>query len=367
MQRHQRQAFSRGWLMLCGILPLLCTLLFHSPSLVQAQSVEDESEFSASGFNTLRIEQEDKLLVPSDQADAVWQFLLDYLVSDPTQLQALDPLFTAYAQEEAFTDTYFDTPTLQLLGQQNGVRHRQRINLTNPDDRKSGRELLQIKVNHISQNAFERGEYKFDISYPQTVSEPDDAHPLFGIVKPAHRPDVKQRLTELGLDPEAMRPILTIHDLRKRIYILRNDEPFMSISLDHVTANYLWAQVTLVEIEPELNEVAFTEADATTRQYMEEIGAQISAMVMAEFPAIQRDLTPKYNKVFQQFENQIPALRFLIRTEMDNLNSLGGLLFVLLMFPLLGGVFLYHRIKGTPAPPKGVPSAALVGADNKAA
>lgn len=328
---------------------LLGLCLIGIPEFAIAQSQDEEGEFSAEGFNTLRIEQEDKLNVPVEQADAVWAFLQRYLVEDTTALQALDQGFTAYASEEYFVDTYFDTPTLQLLEMQSGVRHRLRTNLTNPEDNKSGRELLQVKVNNISANALERGEYKFDIAYPERIRVQEDGHPLFGIVKASHREALRQRLIELGLDPNTMRPILTLYDLRKRIYILRDNKSFMSISLDHVNAERLWATATLIEIEPELNEVAFTEADPAARQYMEEIGEKISTAIMREFPAVERELTPKYNKVFRQFETQIPLLQFLIRNDIDNMNSLVGLLFLIIVLPVVGGWLIDNRRKGVPA------------------
>ena len=79
----------------------------------------------------------------------------------------------------------------------------------------------------------ERGEIKFEIQYPQMINNPEDAHPMLAIVKPSHREDFKARLTKLGFDPYSMRPILTMHDIRRWVYVRRNNEPFLSVSFDN--------------------------------------------------------------------------------------------------------------------------------------
>ena len=120
-----------------GLLSLIAPLA--------AQSQEDETD--AHGYDKMRIEQEDKLLVPEARKDEVWEYIRTRLTEDKEFLLSLDPKFTSKWSEELFHDTYFDTPSMQLHAMQSGVRHRKRENLTNPDDVKSGRELMQIKLN----------------------------------------------------------------------------------------------------------------------------------------------------------------------------------------------------------------------------
>ncbi|MGH7151458.1 MAG: CYTH domain-containing protein, partial [Planctomycetota bacterium] len=258
-----------------------------------AQSQEDETD--AHGYDKLRIEQEDKLLVPAGKVDEVWAFLEERLVRDVDFLRQLDPTFTSTWSEELFHDTYFDTPTLQLHAMRSGVRHRSRVNLSNPADRKSGRQLMQIKRNDISANRLERGEIKFEIEPPQHPNSEEDRHPMLGRVKPEHREPFKQRLAEMGLDPQRMKPILTVRDVRRRVYILRDGKPFMSVSFDQASSDIWWARTAFCEIEPELNEIGFTEADEETRAYMETVLAKVVADIRARFPSITQDLTPKYN------------------------------------------------------------------------
>jgi hypothetical protein len=297
-------------------LPLLAAAL---------PSRAEEEDLSASGFDNLRIEQEEKLFVPMEIADDALAYLKQRYVEDKANLAALDPLFTSYVHVEDFTDVYYDTPELELLAMQSGVRHRTRINLSDPDHRKSGRELMQVKLNNISSNALERGEIKFAIEHLRRPATPEDTHPMLGIVKKEHREPFKKRLVDQGLDPESMRPVLTVRDLRTRVYFNRDGKPFLSISFDQARSKLLWAEYHFVEIEPELNEIGFTDADPETRRTMESILAQIVADVRAEFPQIQSNLTPKYNKSFFALEAEIPMLRRLVAMNLHHGESLASL------------------------------------------
>jgi hypothetical protein len=301
------------------------------PGLFTAPAARaEEDDVSASGFDNMRIEQEEKLLVPMEIADEVLAFLKRRYVEDTARLAELDPRFGASFQEEDFTDVYFDTPSLQLLALESGVRHRTRVNLTNPEHRKSGRELMQLKYNNISSNALERGEVKFAIERKRRPGNPEDAHPMLGIVQDSHRAPFKKRLVEWGLDPQAMRPILTVRDLRTRVYITKEGQPFLSISFDQARSQLLWAETHFVEIEPELNEIAFTDADPEARRYMESILTAIVNDIRATYPQIQSNLHPKYNKSFSALEAQIPFLRTLVRAHLHETESFASLVLLVI-------------------------------------
>jgi hypothetical protein len=126
-----------------------------------------------------------------------------------------------------------------------------------------------------------------------------------------------------------MKPILTVRDIRRRIYWKLDGKPFMSISHDSASSDLWWGKSELCEIEPELNEIGFTEADAQTRAYMETVLDKVVAEILARFPEIRRDLTPKYNKFVDRLEADVPFLRTLVRTGTqgrDTMFKLGALL-----------------------------------------
>lgn len=296
------------------------------------------SQFGDVGAPLPRIEQEDKLYVPADKIDEVWTWLYDNYVKNTETLKALDPLFTSYSDQENFSDTYFDTPDLQLLGKKFGIRHRWRSNLTNPEDAKSGRELVQIKVSAITDNPLDRGEFKYEVRSQINYKMPEDNHPLFSLLKYADREDFKKRVESLGIaNPYDLKPILVVNDWRRRIYFNKSDKPFFSFSLDSVSSQMFGVQVSFVEIEDELNEVTYTEADAATRYYMQSIRIKTRNEIMAKFPYIKEDLTPKYNKSFDRLENKIPFIRFWIKYNPYTVIS-GAIVFVILFIIILTAV-----------------------------
>jgi hypothetical protein len=282
--------------------------------------------------------------VPLERVEEVWEYLRQRLHEDKSFLASLDPSFSSKWSEELFQDTYFDTPSMQVYAMKSGVRHRWRKNLTNPDDAKSGRELMQIKQNDISDNDLERAEIKFEIDPRRRSNSPEAQHPMLGRVRKEHRKPFKERLVAMGLDPESMRPVLTVKDIRRRIYLLKDDKPFMSISHDQASSSLWWGSARFCEIEPELNEIGFTEADAETRAYMETVLHRVVQDILTRFPDIQRDLTPKYNKAFDRLEEDVPFLRALVKMGLQDYGSL---------FAVSGGVALVVGIIAVPRLLKG--------------
>lgn len=311
------------------IFSVLLLLLFPSNFLVAKTTQETAAtqEFSAGEVDVLRIEGEDKIQVPADKGDEVYDFLYSNYVENTAALRKLDPLLSSYASEEKFVDTYFDTSGLRLYATGNGVRYRRRTILSGPDASKDGSELMQIKLSDISQNQLQRAEYKFDIKHYNQAEDADDEHAMIGLVKRSERDAFKQRLTDLGLDPYDMKPILTLTDFRRRIYIYRDGEPFVSFTLDHATSKIWWAKADFLEIEPEMNEIAYTDGDAAMRKYLEDFNDNLIKTLQEKFPYLERDLTPKYSKAIDQLSVQIPFLRTLMEL---NLHTREGFVSVII-------------------------------------
>ncbi|MDD5071302.1 MAG: CYTH domain-containing protein [Patescibacteria group bacterium] len=321
------------------IIILACLFLFSSIFTISNAQIKT---IDINYFDDLRIEQEDKIFVPLNKADEVWEYLYRRYIENKEFVQSLDSSLTAYYNNEQFTDTYFDTPDLKLISMQSGVRLRKRINLTNPDDPKSGRELMQIKINNISDNELERGELKFDIEYPKEIKTRDDQHPMIGIVKFSDRSNFKEQLEKLGLEAYSMRPILTVHDLRRRIYFEKDDVPFMSISFDNVDVGIWWARAKFIEIEPELSEAEFTEANPEAKKYMEEKLNAVINDLKKQFPYLETNLNPKYNKSFDYLKSQLPFLPLLVKLNLHN--SQGFLLALIIFWSIIAGsIYLLIR------------------------
>jgi hypothetical protein len=258
------------------------------------------SEFDPGGFNTMRIENEIKLVVPLEQTADVWKYLQTRYDNSNLYLRSMDSAFNSKFAEDIFRDQYFDNDTFQLAAMQCGVRHRTRFVLTGAGSNKNGKELMQVKINNIDGNDLNRGEFKYPIrkqAQDKNKKEGDD-HVFLGRVKRKNRPDIVAKLKEYGINADELHPTILIVQNRKRVYIARDTTAFATLTLDTDSAFYKGDTVRFTEIEMELNEIAYTLADSATRVEMERINDLMKKDLLEHFPAIHQDQTPKYNKAF---------------------------------------------------------------------
>lgn len=267
-------------------------------------SAQDDGEFGARGHNVVRVENEAKLAVPREITEQVWQWLRKRY-ADPGFLNRDGHQFTVTFGDEKFVDRYFDAPELKFLEWQSGVRHRSRTVMEGSATRKDGRQLVQLKLNRSDATGLERTEIKFAVK-PRPGVAPEDETMLLALVDKDDRADLAQRILELGVDPNQLRPILTIDQNRRRVYLADQQGAFATITLDMVACDAWWQALRFTEIELELNEVRYTEADAKLRAWMNEMNRVIQADLIAKFPTIVQDQTPKYNKAFHRLEEGMP-------------------------------------------------------------
>lgn len=247
-----------------------------------------------------RIEYEAKLKVPIEQTEQVWDWL-EQRYADCGWLNTGGHDFTAGFGDEDFTDVYFDTPGLHVLAQEGGVRHRSRVVHSGPSYRKDGRELLQLKINRGDEAGLARSEVKYKIVERQQ-GQKDDAHPLLGLIDRDDRQDCIARLAALGLDARAMRPVVTLKQNRRRVYVNDADGAFATITLDACSTDSWGADVRWTEIELELNEIRFTKADPAERAGMKEIDLHMQRDLQEAFPGIVQDQTSKYTHSLEEIE-----------------------------------------------------------------
>lgn len=284
------------------IRPILAAALLVVLPAVALPAQQEQGEFSAQGVNVVRIENEAKLRVPLEITDEVWAWL-QKRYADCAWLNQDDSVFTATFGDEGFQDVYCDTPDLKLLAEQSGIRHRSRVIHSGSAMRKDGRQLLQIKLNRADPTGLARSEIKFTVEPSGSQKTVDDVHPVIGLVGKDQREDCKARIRELGIDPYELRPILTVDQNRRRVYLSDQKGAFATLTLDLCSSTSWGTDLKWTEIELELNEIRYTEADATGRKWMERINEQIQADLMAAFPGIVQDQTPKYNKSFAMIES----------------------------------------------------------------
>ena len=124
---------------------------------------------------------------------------------------------SAVFADEFFTDVYFDTPSFTLLKMKSAVRHRSREIPGQPQNRKDGRQLMQIKLNMPGEE-LTRTEVKFPIKYYEVESQ-EDKHAVLGIIDRDHRADFSERVRAVGIDPWSLREALTLIQRRRRVYL----------------------------------------------------------------------------------------------------------------------------------------------------
>jgi hypothetical protein len=314
----------------------LQTLLTGAALFFIAPLFGQSSEFDAGDFNVMRIENEIKLSVPNEIADSVWQYLLARYDNETGFLKEIDDKFSTKVAEDLFIDQYYDNKEMELLDRQYGVRHRSRYVLTNTNDRKHGRQLIQIKINDIGGSELNRAEYKYEVKY---YGKPDialDIHPFFNKIIREQRGPIAERLAEYGVDAYSLFPTIRLEQLRKRVYVSYGGVSFATMTLDHVTANFAGKQEYFVELELELNEIGYTLGDSTQRAKMEAINEQIKGDILATFSSIEQDQTPKYNKAFMAM-NLVDFSNTSVLGVAEASFSGGALIFMILL------TFLYYR------------------------
>lgn len=251
---------------------------------------------SASGYDVLRIENEITLAVPITLEDSVWQYMNFKYLGKDLFLHSIDPSFKCKTEEDLFVDQYFDNTSLQLMKSKNSVRHRTRIVLTDTQNKKNGRELIQIKIDDVGNNQLNRGEYKYPVKHYKKIKKPFDDHPFLKLAKRKKRNDLISRLKEFNIDATGLFPTLQLEQKRRRIYVFKDTTAYATLTLDHVLAIFKGRKASFVQLELELNEIGYTESDSLTRIEMEKTTQLMKEDMLHRFPDIHQDQTPKYYK-----------------------------------------------------------------------
>ncbi len=140
-----------------------------------------------------------------------------------------------------------------------------------------------------------RQEIKFEKPKKLDITDPGALHPFLQFLRKGDRATADLYLAPFGLKSEDLKPSIKVKQLRRRVYISEGYESFATITLDRVSYFY-FPNPTFVELELELNEIKYSEGTPEERERMEKINAQLKAEILAEFPDLKQDQTPKYNK-----------------------------------------------------------------------
>lgn len=277
----------------------------------------NQETHAARGFGTdsARVDSQVTFKIPEDQAEAVYDYLKNKYVGQNNIMRDLFPALQISGQKMSdvsiFTDEYFDTPNLDLYKNKNSTRHRTRENTTNPKDRKSGRELVQIKV--TPPGHFElRAELKYKVKRSSKFKSEDDFHPLIQLINKKQREDFKNIFRNAEIDPQILRHIFTIIQTRSRVYINSGEENILSFSVDRGSADMMWAEGKFASVDVGLVETTYTEADEAKRKLLWNIREALIKDLLNHFPKLTINSDSKYSIVLDQLIKKIPAIPWLL-------------------------------------------------------
>src|SRR3989344_4047267 len=273
---------------------------------------------SSQNAGTVRVEDDFNLAYSSGKSDEVVAYLKERYIDDQSFVRELGPYFASTYGDEDFTDTYFDTPRLDLYKRKAGLRYRIRTNRLDQESDKNGRELIQLKLSGTDKindqdNTGSRNEIKFEVDRAASGNFADDRNPAISLIALDMREEFKERIQELGLDPYDLRQILIIEQHRRRVYLNRDGATFISFSMDDANSQLWWADSSFSQMEVELNELAYTAADAALKERMQKIREGMIADLREHFDYLQDDKTIKYTKMFDLLDTRLPWMKFLIR------------------------------------------------------
>ncbi len=301
------------------MLPLLAAAsIAQEAPPTPANPLFNQATHTSRGFGTesARVDSQVTLRIPAEQAQAVYAYLRRTYADSPAALQAAFPDLGLRGDPKVdvseFTDVYFDTRDLALFGTLNTVRFRTRINTTDPKDRKSGRQLVQIKATPAG-NFEMRSELKFEVKPTHKFRDATDAHPLLRLVDRSQRNDLMHAVRQMGLDPYSLRQSITLRQTRSRVYLYWGDRNIVSFSVDEYRSRVLWASTSAASVDIGLVENVYTEADEATRRQLWAIREYLVADLRREFPALTPTQTEKYSIALGDLLEKLPAFRFLRR------------------------------------------------------
>jgi len=277
---------------------------------------QEQHESRGFGADAARVDSQITFRIPDGQAGAVYEYLKGKYVGKTGILHDRFPDLDLHGQAMSdvslFTDEYYDTPSLDLYRTLNSTRHRTRINTTNPGDRKSGRELVQMKITPRGDFTM-RSEFKYKVSRANGHKTMGDLHPLIRLIDIPQREDFEKVFRNAGIDPYALKYFFTIRQVRSRGYINWGDTNIFSFSVDEGRAGILWAEGRFASVDMGLVENEYTEADEARRETMWAIRDAIIEDLLQHFPELTQTTNSKYGILLTQMMHELPVIPLLFR------------------------------------------------------
>lgn len=267
-------------------------------AVASAQDAAKGFEVDTEAAVPVRLENETMFAVPMDRVEPLWNFLRERFQG--TQSLVGYNLRTVESVEQ-FADTYFDTPDRKLLHQWAGLRRRQRIG-----EGGEKKELIQLKVTPRyleDKNDQNRYEVKFARRH-DSGREADDVNEILSLVRHSQKDALRENLAKLGVKVEKLERFMSLRQERRRIYFRVGDRQLFTITLDITNARALWATGEFGQLEFEISENAFSNADPAERERLLTLQKTLMELVESQTGKLVQDQAPKVVKMYEQFENR---------------------------------------------------------------
>lgn len=236
-----------------------------------------------------RLESEYKLDIQSQDVEPLWDFIKTNYAQENFTIDDL----TLQGEEsiEVFIDKYFDLEDGSFSEAEISLRHRKRFK-----NDTLLKELVQLKT-PFSKDKVVRNEIKFDVKKKKNLNDLSNRHPFLKLLSGEDRDRMSFHLAEFKVRPEQIQESLKLKQTRKRIYIKDvRGESIATITLDEVN-NFSFPFQEYAELELELNEIRYTEADEKERARMNALNENIKTSLSDKFPNLKVDQRSKYRKM----------------------------------------------------------------------
>jgi len=240
-----------------------------------------------------RLENEYKLSIPQEDVEDLWNYLQDEFCKD--NLTISGHILKGVKSVEKFKDVYFDNEDLDLIRHNIGLRYRKRY--------KDGvllKTLIQLKTPYSS-DAVVRNEFKFEPVHKKNT-DIDARHPLLKYLDKSSLESLQFELSPYKLRPKNLSKSVNLEQVRSRIYLSDNQGVSVAtLTLDEVT-NYFFPYQTYAEMELEINEVRYTNAQESEKKMLVDINEYLKNSIQGKFLNLEIDQRPKYNKMKELIE-----------------------------------------------------------------
>lgn len=243
-----------------------------------------QNAFSQQG----RLENEYKLSIPQEDVEELWKYLQDEFCKEVLAISG--HTLKGVKSVEKFKDIYYDNKSLDLIKNNIGLRYRKRYK-----DDVLLKTLIQLKTPYSS-DAVVRNEFKFE-PVNKKNTDINARHSLLKYLDKSSVESLEFELSPYKIRPSDLAESVNLKQVRSRIYLSDiQGESVATLTLDEVT-NYFFPYQSYAEMELEINEVRYTNAQEAEKKMLVDINEYLKNSIQGKFENLEIDQRPKYNKM----------------------------------------------------------------------